>query len=399
MPSNLSGPLPRAWEKEEVFASSDEFFAGLMAEIKRAKQSIYFEVYLFELDPFGKKILKALEEVAERGVQVKLMVDGVGSPAWNLPLLKELEQVKVNARIYKPYPWVRLGFRFFPKLFNVWKMGRWFRKLNRRNHRKVCVIDNKLAWLGSMNVCENLLRFYAGERAWRDTGVRVEGESVQALIFAFERAWIRAWGGKMRSFRLQESNLSPTFRQIRYFWKINPLVRLNLSFYLRNFYYQDLLNRLHSATQRIWITSAYFIPSGAILRALRAAAWAGVDVRILVSRKMDVRMVRWLTSILLYELLRAGVKVFEYEPRVLHAKTILIDYWATIGSSNLNHRSLIHDLEVDVVVQKPASLADLEKYFLRDEANAEEMNSKGWKQRFWLQRILGRIFFFFRYWL
>ncbi len=383
------------WDEEDVFTSSDEFFAGLLAEIKQAKHSIDLEVYIFELDHLGQTVLSALKEAADRGLQVRVMVDGIGSPAWNITFLKELEQYNVNARIYKPYPWTRLGIRFFPKMLNFWKLGTWFRRLNRRDHRKVCVIDRKVAWMGSMNVYEKLLRTYAGDNAWRETGVRVKGESVQVLSFAFERAWMMAWAGRSRSFHLRKSNL----KSIALFWKKNSLVRLNLSFYLRNLYYQDLLERFHTATHRIWITSAYFIPSGAILRALRVAARTGVDVRILVPQKMDVRMVRWITSVLLHALLKTGVKVYEYEPRILHAKTILIDHWAIVGSSNMNHRSMIHDLEVDVVLEKERSLENLEKYFRRDLASAKKMTLEESQTVFSFQRILGRILFFFRYWL
>lgn len=383
------------WSEEEVFASSDEFFSELLAEIKQAKHSIDLEVYIFALDRLGQSVLEALKEAASRGLQVRVMVDGVGSPAWNIALLKQLEQFNVNARIYKPYPWIKLGLRFFPKVLNLWRLGTLFRKLNRRDHRKVCVIDGSVAWVGSMNVYEKLLRTYAGDKAWRETGVRVKGESVQVLSFAFERAWMMAWAGRARSFHLRKSNL----KSISLFWKRNSLVRLNLSFYLRNLYYQDLLERLHSATQRIWITSAYFIPSGAILRALRIAARTGVDVRILVPQKIDVKIVRWITSVLLHALLKTGVKVYEYEPRVLHAKTMLIDHWAIVGSSNMNHRSMIHDLEVDVLLEKEKSLADLEKYFLRDLSSAKEMTLAESKSIFSFQKILGRILFFFRYWL
>lgn len=383
------------WDEEEVFASSDEFFAGLLAEIQQAQKSIDFEVYIFELDRLGKRILTALEAAAARGVEVRLMVDGVGSPSWNAPLLKTLEQNKLNARIYRPYPWVKMGLRFYPRMFQFHRLGNLFRKLNRRNHRKVCVIDSKVAWVGSMNVAEKLMRSYASHEAWRETGTRVRGAAVEVLTFAFERAWMMAWAGRPRSFHLRKTKI----QQMVLFWKKNTLVRLNLSVYLRNLYYQDLLERLHTAHQRIWITSAYFIPSGSILRALRTAARSGVDVRILVSKKMDVKLVRWVMRVVLSALIEARVRVFEYESRILHAKSMIVDHWAMVGSSNLNHRSLIHDLEVDVVLNRVDSLKDLEKYFIRDLSSAKEMTLEESRSDWSLQKILGRILFFFRYWL
>lgn len=383
------------WLQEQVFPGADEFFSALLAEIEQAQLSIDLEMYIFELDQLGDRVIKAFQMAAARGVRVRVMVDGVGSPTWSKNTLIQLEESGVNARIYRPYPWVKIGVRFFPKMFNLRKLNTAFKRLNRRNHRKVCVIDEKIAWVGSMNIDEKLLRAYVGNDAWRETGVRVVGESIQTLRFAFERAWMMAWAGRPRSFKLVKSNL----KNISLFWRKNPLVRLNLSFYLRNLYYQDFLERLHTAHHRIWITSAYFIPSGPILKALNAAARNGIDVRILVSKESDVRISRWVTSVFLLGLLQAGVRVFEYEPRILHAKSLLIDDWASVGSSNINHRSLIHDLEVDVVLEEERSVSDLVKYFERDLTSAKELTLKEYASHFSVKNILGRCLFFFRYWL
>lgn len=383
------------WQEEELFAGADEFFAGLISEINQARSSIDFETYIFELDRLGLKILEALKAAAARGVNVRLMVDGVGSPSWAKNLLLELEQKGVYARIYKPYPWVKLGIKAFPKMLSRRKLGGWFRRFNRRNHRKSCVIDGKVAWVGSMNVDEKLLRACMGELAWRETGLRVVGEAVSVLHFAFERAWMMAWSGRPRSFHLRSAPL----KSFSLFWKRNKLVRLNLSIYLRNLYYQDMLERLHTATHRIWITSAYFIPSGSILRALRIAARSGIDVRVLVSRKTDVRLSRWVTGAVVQSLLQAGVKVFEFEPRILHAKSLLIDDWAMVGSSNMNHRSLIHDLEVDVVLEKEDSIQDLEKFYERDIAFSIHLSKETSSRGNGMEGLLGKLFFLFRYWL
>jgi len=383
------------WEEEKVYGNSDEFFIGLLSGIEQAERSVDLEMYIFELDHLGSKILASLAEAAARGVQVRVLVDGVGSPAWGKELLRELEAQKVNARIYRPYPWVKLGAKSIPQILNIRRLGILFRRYNRRNHRKACVIDGKQAWVGSMNVDEKLLRAYGGDEAWRETGVRVRGEAVQVLRFAFERAWMMAWAGRPRSFHIAKSGLL----DFDYFWKKNAWVRLNLSFYLRNLYYQDFLDRLHTAMKRIWITSAYFVPAGSILRALRIAARSGVDVRILVSNKTDVRISRWVTGVLLKGLLQAGVRVFEYEPRILHAKTLLIDDWATVGSSNMNHRSLIHDLEVDVVLENKQSLEDLESLFERDSAHSLELLKENCKRGGGIEGLLGRLLFFLRYWL
>jgi cardiolipin synthase len=384
-----------SWEREEIFNSGDVFFARLLAEISEAQWSVYLEMYIFELDPFGQRVLETLKQVAARGVEVRVMVDGVGSPAWSRNLLKELAESKIDARIYRPYPWVRMGFRIFPRLLSYRRLSLWFQLLNRRNHRKVCILDQKIAWAGSFNISACHLREFFRENAWRDTAVRVEGSEVANLVLVFEKSWRRAWSPfrKRQWFRKRDPFRREAFN------KPNALVRLNFTQFLRRHYYRELLQRIRSARKRVWIISAYFNPARSLVRALRAAAWSGIDVRILLPRKSDVRSVRWISFIILGGLLRAGVRIFEYLPSILHTKIIFINHWATIGSSNLNRRSLHHDLEVDIVVQKEETLEVLENQFLRDLDFSEEITFEKWKNRFWLERFLGRMFFFLRYWM
>ena len=155
--------------------------------------------------------------------------------------------------------------------------------------------------------------------------------------------------------------------------------------------------RLVGAERRIWITNAYFVPDGSVLRVLTVAAGAGVDVRVLVPSFSDVIFIPWVTSAFHLGLLRAGVKIFEYRGSVLHAKTMVIDDWGIIGSSNLNHRSLLHDLEADIVVIDPTSIASLEEGFLLDLERASQLTLDNWRHRPLIERLLGRILLWFRY--
>jgi len=391
----------REWVSEEIFHTGDAFFAGLLADVGQAKKSIELEFYIFEYDEVGARVFQALKEAAARGVQVRLMVDGVGCPHWSRSSLKDVFTAGIEARIYRPFPWVRLGVRFFPKLFNFRKMSRWLQVLNRRNHRKVCLIDQKIAWVGSFNVTKAHLEEFAGEGAWRDSGVRVEGEEVKTLRVAFERAWTMAWSPFRKKTWFRKRGRWSASRSIRKADWIRPqaLIRLNFAQFLRHQYYGGLLHRIGTCRERIWITSAYFIPERPLVRALKMAAWGGVDVRIVIPKKSDVPIVRWLSLSLLYSLLRAGVRVYQYHPRILHAKILLIDEWATIGSCNFNHRSFHHDLEVDIVVQKEESVRSLKRQFSTDLAFSEELTLEKWKYKFWWERFLGRIVFFLRYWM
>jgi cardiolipin synthase A/B len=181
--------------------------------------------------------------------------------------------------------------------------------------------------------------------------------------------------------------------------KLSGLVRLNNKLALRRKNYRDLLARIAAARERIWITNAYFVPRGGLLRALGAAAKAGVDVRILVPAKSDIIFMPWVAAAFYYGLLKSGVRVFEYQPAVLHAKTMLIDDWMTVGSSNLNSRSMFHDLEADVVLSTCESLRALEAAFERDLGQSKEVILADWLKRPILQRWLGRIALRAKRWL
>jgi cardiolipin synthase len=145
------------------------------------------------------------------------------------------------------------------------------------------------------------------------------------------------------------------------------------------------------AQRRIWIENAYFVPDGSLLRALSAAAESGVDVAIIVPAVSDVVFIPWVTTAFHDGLLRAGVRIFEYTKGMMHAKTILVDDWGLVGSSNLNHRSLLHDLEVDVVLADESASRSLHDQFLIDCTHARQVTLESWRERPCLERYVGRL--------
>ena len=167
---------------------------------------------------------------------------------------------------------------------------------------------------------------------------------------------------------------------------------------MRRFYYQDLLKRMESAQQRIWLTTPYFIPKGRLIKLLGQAAARGVDVRVLISSKSDVSLFQTLQQFYYPFLLKQGVKIYQYRDSVLHAKNFILDDWITVGSSNLNHRSILHDLEVDLVIQNAENKATIVEAFLQSSRNQLEITADYLKQRKLFDRFLTRLFFLFRYW-
>jgi cardiolipin synthase len=247
----------------------------------------------------------------------------------------------------------------------------------------VVLIDQDTAYLGSINITAHHLSKEQGGQGWRDIAIRLKGSKpVSQLREAFESAW---------SHKNIKERLTHVFTMI----KTHPLIRLNYNRHHRRVLYKQLLWQLQDAHERIWITNAYFIPDSRFLKYLKHAASRGVDVRMLLPSKSDIAFMPWASAVFYDSLLKAGVRIFEYLPGVLHAKTLIIDDWMLVGSSNLNQRSLKHDLEADVNIKMPESKEFLKNTFLQDLEQSQELHLTNWtKFRPWIQRLIGRIFLY-----
>jgi cardiolipin synthase len=331
-----------------VYNSGDRFFEDVEKALAEAQRTIDIESYIFSLDQAGERVLRALEDAAARGVRVRLAVDGIGSSTWTRALRERAKGAGILFKVYHELPWERwrrgesVGAR-------RWGLSRVLQRLNTRNHRKVWIIDGMRAFVGSMNVSACHLSTVVGAAAWRDTGVLVEGSDVGVLSESFEEVWGRSWRRLRR--RLKRKRVQSS-----------ELVRLNVRHRERQSHYVDLLVRIVRARQRVWITNAYFVPDGSLLRALTIAAQADVDVRIIVPRFSDIVFMPWITSAFQLGLLRAGVQIFEYRSSILHAKTMLVD-----------------------------------EQFLLDCEQSEQVTLENWRRRSLVERLLGRLLLIFRY--
>lgn len=381
LPGRVSSPLP-GWESCEVFGEGDLFFAAMEGAISHAKRSIDMEMYIFAVDRTGERVFALLAAAVGRGVRVRLLVDGVGSTHFARTFRRKARDAGIEMRVFNELPWERwLRGRGRPRRFSFSRMTQ---RLNNRTHRKLCIVDQENAFVGSFNVTDYHLRSLMGKGAWRDTGVMIRGADIAELSASFEEIWVGRLRRLGRRLRGQQRSYS-------------SLVRLNVTRRQRRESYLDLLVRIVGAQRRVWITNAYFVPDGSLLRVLAVVAREGVDVRILVPSFSDVVFMPWITSAFHLGLLKAGVRVFEYQGTVLHAKTMVIDDWGLIGSSNLNHRSLLHDLEADVVVSGEEALRAMEGQFQADLQSAREVTIENWSHRSLIERVIGRILLWFRY--
>jgi cardiolipin synthase len=371
------------WETERLYLDGDAFYAALISEMERATHSVDMEVYSFEAGTLAERLFEVFKRARLRGVRVRLIFDHLGSPEIHNGFYQRLVEIGVNVRIFRGLPWSMLR-----ESDSGWchKTGAWVRqflrrmkRLNRGFHRKVTIIDGTSAWVGSLNVSDAHLREVNGPRAWLDAGVRVSGPEVRILSDAFSRACGERGVGDTKHVA-------------------SSLVFLNDTRFLRGRMNRRFRDRISSAKSRVWIQNPYFLPPRRLLRALCRAAEGGTDVRVLVPEENDHVFVRWMSFGMLAVLLKSGVRVLEYRGAFAHKKVFIADAEMFLGSVNLNYRSFLHDLEVEVALTHPSSKAELEASFLLDESSAVALTETKLRSLpLWLQ-VLSRLLFFVRYW-
>jgi cardiolipin synthase len=310
---------------EVLFHDADPFFKSLISALERAQKNVHYESYIFEKDTLGKLIIRHLLRAAKRGVKVSLVIDGIGSSSFKAKDIIWFRNRGIDLHIYNPLPSQVIYVRPVQFSFSLFK-SLWF--INKRNHRKMCLIDKKHFFAGSFNTSMIHSRYFSGRNAWRDSGVR--------LTFSHKNGLSRS------------------------------RVRLNHTKRLRLYYYRELLRRIDQAQGRIWITNPYFVPPLKLSNALIKARQRGVDVRLIIPERCDLLAFPLINALYYKRLVKCGVRVHAFRPRVLHAKTMLIDDWAILGSTNLNSRSRLHDLEVDVALKSQHAINSLEYQFITD---------------------------------
>jgi cardiolipin synthase len=358
--------LKESWISEKIYYNSETYFADLVASIRQASQSIELETYIFSCDKIGNLIVEELLSASQRGVKVRVIVDGFGAFFEISKLLSKFKDAQVQMRVFHPF------------LLSHFKNIKWFypdfsltvfSHMNRRLHRKVCVIDRQTLFFGSINITDN---------TDRETAARVTGTQVLCVIDAFEEIWSEK--------KMPQAHIS-------------SLIRLNRDRKIRKSNYLDLIAKMLNASNRVWISNAYFVAPPKILNAIMRARQKGLNVEILVPLRPDPRFMKLLTETYYRGLLRIGVRIFEYHKQFLHAKSLLIDDFVMIGSSNMNHRSVFQDLEIDVVLTSQDSLSSMEKQFLVDRSNSAEVTLENIKERPWLDNLFTWFLHSLRSWL
>jgi len=350
----------------ELFTEGDTLYDAMLASIAEAREHVLLESYIFAADEVGRRFADCLIEAARRGVIVRLHLDAAGSLFWHANRLsKQLRGSDVKLRWFHRWDW-RHPWRY-----------------NRRNHRKLLVVDGNCAYIGGFNIHrESSLRCY-GQQRWRDIHIRVRGSLAREAMQLFGYFWMgrkrRAVADPLGSGDMLLSNYSRGARRL-----------LNGSF----------ASMLSHARRSIFITTPYFVPQRRIQRQIADAAARGVDVRVLVPLKSDVRLAQWAARAAYAPMLACGVRIFEYQPRLLHAKTIVVDAsHATVGTANFDYRSFFLNYELNLFTRNPYLCHELDKVYREDLVHSEEILGERWSRRPWTHKLLELIGWMARRWL
>jgi len=346
---NQNLALPFKSNEVEIFTTGEDFFADLISAIGKARRHIHMALYIFEDDPLGRLLCDVLIDKAREGVEVRVIYDDVG--CWNVPsdFYEQMRKAGIDVNAFLP---VR-----FPQFT---------RRVNYRNHRKMIVVDGETGYIGGMNIA---LRYVRGTtQPWRDTMTRVKGGAVYGL----QRAFLVDWYFVDRSLISGRQYYPPIaiapnacLAQVVTSAPTSP--------------YSEIMHGytqiIHAARSYVYIETPYFMPSEPVLFALKTAALSGVDVRIIVPRKCESRFVHWASQTFLHEVMRAGVKVYQYEAGFLHSKILVSDdSLSTCGSTNMDFRSFENNFESNIFFYDTPTAEHFKSIFADDQRQSSLLN-------------------------
>ncbi|MFZ3618115.1 cardiolipin synthase ClsB [Leclercia barmai] len=312
----------------KLLENGDQYYPAVFAAIEKAQSRVLLETFIWFEDNVGRKLHAVLLRAAQRGVHIEVLLDGYGSPDLSDEFVGELTSAGVVFRYYDPRP------PLFGMRTNVF----------RRMHRKIVVVDEKVAFVGGINYSAEHMSDY-GPEAKQDYAVQVEGPVVQDILqFVVEnlpgKAAVRRWWKRRHR---AEENTKPGEAQALFIWRDNEEHRDDIE--------RHYLKMLANARREVIIANAYFFPGYRLLHAMRNAARRGVRVRLIVQGEPDMPIVTVGARLLYNYLVKGGVEIYEYRRRPLHGKVALMDdHWVTVGSSNLDPLSLSLNLEANLII-------------------------------------------------
>lgn len=364
--TNQNWALPFKDNEVSIFTDGYEFVSTLLYNIGQAQDHIHLDTYIIEDDPLGNLVADVLIDKARQGVEVRLLYDDVG--CWRV---KDRFFNRMKAAGIQVYAFMPVRFPAFTG------------KVNYRNHRKLCVIDGKVGFIGGMNIA---LRYVKGtaRQTWRDTHLCIRG----GAVYAIQRAFLVDWYFVSRTLVTDRRYYPPVDKTI----DNNCLTQIVTSSPVSPWpdIMQGYVRVLLQAHRYVYMESPYFLPTEPVLFAMRTAALAGVDVRLIVPRHGDAKLVEWASRSYLMEVIEAGVKVYLYEPGFNHSKILVSDdNLSSCGSTNIDFRSFENNFEANAFFFNEGMALRLKKVFLTDQAQSTLVDDVSYFiKRPFLQRLL-----------
>ncbi|WP_137819959.1 phosphatidylserine/phosphatidylglycerophosphate/cardiolipin synthase family protein [Pseudomonas sp. 2FG] len=361
----------RSANRFDLLIDGPAFFSRMFEVIARAERQVELELYLLEAGACVEALVQVLCAAAERGVQVRCLFDDYGSLGLLARERGRLLKAGVQLRFYNPIS-LRRGLR------NLY-----------RDHRKLLLVDGQRAFVGGTGVTDEFWTPGQDSSAWHEVMVEMAGPLVADWQRLFDRQWQAcltrfAWKSPQEAGLARLPPCPPVGAGLGRVAYANARQHRDIV--------QSLVRALQGARQRVWLATPYFLPTWKVRRALRKAAARGVEVHLLLTgRRTDHPPVRFAGQRYYPRLLKAGVRIFEYQPGFLHLKMVLIDDWVSLGSCNFDHWGLRFNLEANLEALDPALAKAVAASFVTDFARSREITLELWKARPWWRRVQQRV--------
>ncbi len=349
----------------EIYTNGKDKFDALQKDLRDAIDYIHLQYYIFENDEIGRKIKEILISKARQGVKVKVIYDHIGCIHVKNHFYQEMRDAGIEV-----FPFFKVAFPPFAT------------RINWRNHRKLCIIDGKIGYIGGMNIAD---RYVKGTKygVWRDTHMRLSGPAISALQYSFAVDWTFMGQPllKEQTYANNETKGNVGMQMV----SCGPTSQWpNVAF----IFHKAIAN----AKKRIYIQTPYFLPTENLLKTLQSAALAKIDVRIMLPRRSDSRIMMHSSFSYIQECLKAGIKIYLYEAGMLHSKTIVIDdEFSTVGSTNFDFRSFEHNFEGNMFMYSKEANSRMSEIFHEDLRNCTRINTIQWRKRPLLNKALESI--------
>ena len=351
----------------DILTNGETFYPAMLDAIRAARETINMECYIFKTGEIGDVFIASLRERAQAGVRVTIVMDAIGSFGAFRKSSRPLEAAGCRVAAYQRFTWYRLS------------------RLNNRTHRELLVVDGTVAFVGGAGVADWWWKTYRNKPMWRDMMARIEGPVVSDIQGIVAENWMECRGEILTGPTTYKPRRGAGHAAV-FAVKSSPADRSTTSRAL----FQTLVE---GATATVRIMTPYFLPDEAFRRAICRTMLRGVQMMVVVpGAQTDQRWVRLASRRMYGQMLEAGVRIFEYEPGMTHAKALLVDdLWSVIGTTNIDNRSFEHNDEVNVAVRDRAVTARILADFDCDTARSREITLTAWRRRPLWEKLIGTV--------